>query len=59
MNKRTVNVSHVVYLSIDEEQRFVNAVLKWVGKVHGVVGDALHEAVIDWIKAVDEGKRFE
>jgi len=56
MNHQKVTVYHSVNLSIDEEQHFVNAVLKKYGYAHGNVKSALHEAVMDWIKKMEEEK---
>jgi len=46
-------VQHVVYLTIGEEQRFVNMILKKYGRAHGNVAYILREAVMKWVKEME------
>ena len=47
-------IQHSFRLSVDEEQRLGFAILKKYGAVRGSTLKAFHEAVIDWIKKVEE-----
>jgi len=58
-NGHAVSVSHVAYLSMEDEQRFAHAVIKWAGTRHGAVTIAIHEAIMDWIKRVEAEEEHE
>lgn len=53
MVKQKVTVQHSFKLSISEEQRFTDAVLKKYSSAHGNVNKAIHEAVMDWIQKTE------
>jgi len=56
MVKQKITVQHIAYLTINEEQRFVDAVLRKYGYTHGNVNQAIHEAVMDWISKMEREK---
>lgn len=46
---------HNARLTPEEEQRFGKAILKKYGKIHGNISKAMKEAVMQWIKTIEDG----
>jgi len=53
---KRVGVAHVVYLTIDEEQRFAYALVKRYGTVSHKVAETIKEALMAWIQKVESEK---